>query len=214
MTDHDTDNGKKSDAPVQLRADPLLNNLVTGEFRNPKAQDLVDLVRTETGRRISLDPAVIQDRPIQGHTKMSKVPAWAVLESLARNQYIKGRWIKNGEEYVLVPTYTGPPPPLPPQLPPQLREAMDRAEKGIPPDPDPNSTPSDIGTRIWLTSISVALLAGLCFVVVFWRHRAGDKEAAEGRRPREKSPASDHASQVSGRVAADESPDGGGGSQK
>jgi hypothetical protein len=183
----DPENGKSRDAPMQLRADPLLQKPVTGEFRNPKAQDFVDLVRNETGQRISLAPDVIQDRPIQGDTKISKTPAWAVLENLARNQYIKGRWIKDGDEYVLVPSYTGKPPPLPPQLPPQLRKAMDRAEKGIPPDPDPNAIPpSDTARRIWLTGASTVLLLVLG-AVVFWRHRAGVRAAAEKDKPKEKS---------------------------
>jgi len=180
-----TNNSKSSDALVQLRDEPLLQKPVTGEFRNPKAQDLVDLVRTATGQRISLAPGVIQDRPIQGHTKISKVPAWAVLANLAQNPYIKGRWIKDGEEYILVPTYTGSPPSLPPELPPRLRQAMDRTEKGIPPTPDPNRAPPDVARRIPLTGISLVFLAVFC-VLHFWR-RKSEVRATERSRPKEKS---------------------------
>jgi hypothetical protein len=124
-------------ARVQLRDDPALRKPISGEFRDPKPQDIVDLVRKETGQRLSLDASVIQDRPLQGHTRLSKVPAWAALENLARNQYIKGYWTKRGDEYVLIATYSAKPPPLPPELPPHLRAAMDKAEKGLPPDPPP-----------------------------------------------------------------------------
>jgi len=172
--------------PVQLRAVPLLQKPISGEFRNPKAQDLVDLVRNETGQRISLDPSVIQDRPIQGDTKLSKVPAWAVLENLARNQYIKGRWLKEGEEYLLIPSYSGSPPPMPPQLSPQLRDAMERARKGIPPDPQPDTGPEDTGARrFWMVVLSAFLLAALC-IAIFWPRKAGARFASVEIRKKEK----------------------------
>lgn len=129
--------GQNTNVRVQLRDEPALRKTVSGEFRNPKPQDIVDLVRKETGQRLFVDASVIQDRPLQGHTRLSKVPAWAALENLARNKYIKGYWTKQGEVYVLVATYSDPPPPLPPEPPPHLRAAMERAEKGIPPDPPP-----------------------------------------------------------------------------
>ncbi|HBI46359.1 MAG TPA: hypothetical protein DDY78_26435 [Planctomycetales bacterium] len=176
-TTPDKANGANSGKPMQLRDDPRLQKPVTGAFRAPKAQDIVDLVRNETGAKISLAPSVIQDRPLQGDTKTNKVPAWAVLENLAGNQYIKGHWIKEGEEYVLIPTYAGPPPPLPPQLPPQLQRAMDRAEKGIPPDPPPNAIPDDTGRRIWFIVFTVFLMAVLC-VIFFWQRRADARAAS------------------------------------
>jgi len=122
---------------VQLRDDPALRKPISGEFRDPKPQDIVDLVQKETGQRLSVDASVIQDRPLQGHTRLNKVPAWAALENLAKNQYIKGYWTKRGDEYVLIATYSAPPPPVPPEPPTHLRAAMEKAEKGIPPDPPP-----------------------------------------------------------------------------
>ena len=169
----DKANSKGSDAPIQLRTDPAFQKPIPGEFHSPKAQDLVDLVRNETGQRISLHSSVIQDRAIQGDSKINMVPAWAVLEGLARNQYIKGYWTKRGDEYVLIPTYTGPPPPLPPPISPRLRAAMDRAAKGLPPEVVPGAAPEDTGSRrYWLMGIAIIVVAALCGFV-FWRRKAG-----------------------------------------
>ncbi len=106
---------------VQLHDNPGLQKPISGKFRDPKPQDIVDLVRKETGQRLSLDASVIQDRPLQGHTIFDNIPAWDALEILARNRYIKGYWTKRGEEYVLIPTYSGKPPPVPQEPPPHLR---------------------------------------------------------------------------------------------
>ncbi|HEY7424925.1 MAG TPA: hypothetical protein VH682_11905 [Gemmataceae bacterium] len=153
---------KNNSARVQLRTEPALQRPISGEFHNPKVQDIIDLVRKETGQRLSLDASVIQDRPLQGHTLLSKVPAWAALENLARNQYIKGYWTKRGEKYVLVATYSGTPPPLPSQPPPHLREAMEKAEKGLPPAPPSRTPPEKRRTRrIWWAASS------LTFTVIF-----------------------------------------------
>jgi len=151
-------------ARVQLRDDPALRKPISGEFRDPKPQDIVDLVRKETGQRLSLDASVIQDRPLQGHTLLSKVPAWAALENLARNQYIKGYWTKRGDEYVLIATYSGKPPPVPQEPPPHLRAAMEKAADGLPPDPPPKkylylSIAAGIGAVI---AISLFLLSRWC----------------------------------------------------
>jgi hypothetical protein len=175
-----------SGEPVRLRDEPAFRKPITGEFRAPKAQDIIDLVRKETGQRISLDPSLIQDRPLLGDTKIHGVPAWAVLDNLAKNQYIKGLWTKRGDEYILWATYSGAPPPLPPIIPPHLQRAMDRAEKGLPPDPQPGAAPVNMGReRIWLIVVSAVLLIGLG-VAVFWRRRAKAPAAAEKIRLTEK----------------------------
>lgn len=154
---------------VQPRDVPGFRKLISGEFRNPKPQDLVDLVRRKTGQRISLDASVVQDRPLQGQTCANQVPAYFILESLAQNQYIKGYWIKRGEEYVLIATYSGKPPPLPPQIPPHLRKAMEEAAKNPPPPPSPEPEPYANLTqrRIWW-AVSWLALAVLFVRLFLW----------------------------------------------
>lgn len=158
--------GKNDKARVRLRDQPALRKPISGEFRDPKPQDIVDLVRKGTEQRLSLDASVIQDRPLQGHTLLRGIPAWAALENLAQNQYIKGYWTKRGDEYVLMATYSGKPPPVPPQPPPHLRKAMDRAEKGLPPAP---LLEKPLARRFgWLFVISTTVLFLLLFLVR-WR---------------------------------------------
>lgn len=143
--------------PVNLRTVGELQRMVSGEFIDPTAEVFLAAIRTQTGLRLSLIGSVTSDIPIQGYTKFKDVPAWVILEQLARNKYLQGSWRKVGDEYQLFAAYRGPPPPRPPPVPPKvIADITGEAE--------PSPAPSD-RRLVWLLGVS-ALLAVLAACVL------------------------------------------------
>ncbi len=154
----------------QPRKSEDLQQLVSGKLWNPKAQEIISVLRQETGLNLTLGDSVIQDRPIQGHTVFAKVPAWMVMENLANNKYILGKWQKIGNEYRLEATYSGPPPPIPP-IPPPPVAARIKTSTGLDPTKVNNTEPKDQSFfRLLVIGISLATLFFVIIVILRKRY--------------------------------------------
>ena len=157
---------------VQLRAVPELRKLVSGEFDAPTILEVVASLQGQTGVSLAVDESVIRDRPIQGTTKFREVPAWGVMEQLAHNKYVLGRWRKIGGGYRLFADYKGPPPPFPP-----APLAVQR--------PSDAKSPSEGGVagslRWWLTGGSLVAVAAVAGWFVYRRLRKRAAAPAQRR---------------------------------
>lgn len=160
---------------VDLKTVPELQHEVSGNFPHPTAVELLNVVQENSKLKFSLDKSVIQNRPLQGHTKFQKVPAWAVLRQLAGNRYIQGQWRRVGLELRLYASYSGQPPPLPIELSSKTPESRfgdtvltdDKAQK-------PRNA-YESSNRWFLIGMNVLLLLGVAGFIV-WNMRRAKKQ--------------------------------------
>lgn len=97
-----------------LRNDPRLQTKVSYRFEpSPTAEELLDAIQKATGVPLSLAGQPEKGKLTFATTHAHNVPAWVVMESLALNQIVDGKWEKAREGYVLhgkQMDFTGPPP--------------------------------------------------------------------------------------------------------
>src|SRR5207253_2276796 len=85
-----------------LRKDPRLKAPVNYELPpRPTAEVLLGIVQKATGVPLSLAGQPEKGKLYFGTTHSLNVPAWRIMEILARNQIVDGKWEKAGDGYVL-----------------------------------------------------------------------------------------------------------------
>lgn len=162
---------------VDLRSAAELKTLVSGDFLQPSARDVVESLKAQTGVSLVLDVSVITDRPIQGVTRFANIPAWGVMEQLARNKYVLGKWRRVGAEYRLFATYTGPLPPVPPAVPPAVANAIRKNTPLTTSVPAPEPVQPTGRPILGLTAVGLLLLAllGLGGKYLRWIRKSGGR---------------------------------------
>lgn len=153
---------KPSDNASPHRRDPALQVKLTVDFRAPKAQEIIERLRAETKMDLTLADNINQTRPALGSLSCRNVPAWIILEELAKSKIIQGKWERHGNGYLLTS-------PLPP---PVLAEAN-------PPEP---AGPAKLGLRYFLYALP--LLAIFAILLLIRRRRRSQQAIAASERPK------------------------------
>lgn len=142
----------KPSGKASMRIDPALQVKLTVDFKAPKAQDIVDRLRAETKMDLTLADNIDRERPALGSLSCRNVPAFIIMDELAKSPIIQGKWERNGEGYRLTS-------PLPP---PVLATAS-------PTEPPPLAGPANLGWRYFLFALPVLALLGILLVVRYRR---------------------------------------------
>ena len=161
---------------VNLQTVPELQRIVSGEYMQPTAGELLDNLRRQTGHNLTLDDSVLRDRPIQGYTKCS-----AGLGSDARTGQEQVRAGPLAQDRRRIPSVrhlqgraTAAPRPVPPEV-----EYAIKHNTEVKVDPGPSLPTASRWTAGHVTGIAGGFLLLLAIsAVLLWRLR----RAAVGRR--------------------------------
>ncbi len=93
---------KPSNAASTLRTIPAFQVKLTVDFKAPKAQDIIERLRIATKTDLTLADDINQKYPALGSLSCRNVPAWVIMEDLAKSKRIEGCWEKDGNGYRLV----------------------------------------------------------------------------------------------------------------
>ncbi|HEY7154340.1 MAG TPA: hypothetical protein VH575_10320 [Gemmataceae bacterium] len=90
------------DAPTH-HADPRLRVKVSFDLASPRVDDVLHELRAATKVDLSRADDIQNRYPSHGSLSFRKVPAWQVMDMLAKSKWVEGRWEKEGTGYRLVP---------------------------------------------------------------------------------------------------------------
>ncbi len=141
-----------------LMIDPALQVKLTVDFKAPKAQDIVDRLRAETKMDLTLADNIDRGQPALGSLSCRNVPAWIIMEELAKSKIIQGKWERNGNGYLLTS-------PLPP---PALANADSPSPAGA----------AQLGLQYFLFAIPLAAVFGI-LLLIRYRRRSQQTAAAK-----------------------------------
>jgi hypothetical protein len=108
---------KSSEDVPDLRNIPALQVEITGDFKAPKAQEIVKRLRAETKMDLTLADNINQEEPAFSSLSCHNVPAWKIMNALAKSEIIQGKWERNGKGFRL----TSPLPPVIPKAKPTIQ---------------------------------------------------------------------------------------------
>lgn len=97
-----------SQKPPELKADPKLQAPLSGDLSNLKVRDVMDRLRETTMLSIQLGSGVDGDQIAFPIFQLRNVPAWMVMQQLAKAEQVKGRWEKTDGGYSLVSNSASP----------------------------------------------------------------------------------------------------------
>lgn len=90
---------------ADLRADARLYRPLTVSLSEPTVEDVLEQLREATGVSLSIDSENVETKdPAFFNVRLHNMPAWAVMQRLARSKVVQGRWVEDGEGYQLVGT--------------------------------------------------------------------------------------------------------------
>lgn len=148
---------KPSRAASALRNDPALQVQMTVDFKRPKAQEILERLRDATKMDFTLAEDINQEYPALGSLSCRNVPAWVIMEELAKSKRIEGRWHKDGAGYRLVGN--GKPAVI--------------AEK-----PKERTSEPSVGLRLLLVAVPLILALSLAY---WWIKRREQRTAVRAR---------------------------------
>lgn len=140
-----------------LQNDPALRVMLTVHFKRPKAQDILDRLRTETKVDLVLADNIDREREVLGSLSCQNMPAWLILEQLAKSQIIQGKWERDGNGYRLTS-------PLPPPVPANA-------------EPPPPPGPAKLGFHYFLFALPLIAVFGIVLLI---RYRRRSQKTASG----------------------------------
>lgn len=90
--------------PLDLKTDPRLKVPITKNLKTPKARELLDTLENATGLKFSANEMVETNEEAFGSLSFRNVPAWVVMQEVAKSNAVKGRWEKTDDGYMLIGT--------------------------------------------------------------------------------------------------------------
>jgi hypothetical protein len=98
--------------PSILEDEESLQREITLASHSPTVRELLDSVQRTTHVRLEADPEALENDVPMGQIVVKSVPAWKLLEQIARTQFRNGQWKKTNEGYQLSGTRIQPRVPL------------------------------------------------------------------------------------------------------
>lgn len=90
---------------ADLRADARLYRPLTVSLSEPTVEEVLEQLREATGVSLSIDSDNVETKdPAFFNVRLHNMPAWAVMQQLARSKVVEGKWVEAGEGYQLVGT--------------------------------------------------------------------------------------------------------------
>lgn len=83
-------------------ADPRLRVKVSFDLKAPRVDEVLDELRKVTGVELSRADDIQNQYPAVGSFSYRNVPAWHVMDDLARSKRVEGRWETEGSGYRLI----------------------------------------------------------------------------------------------------------------
>lgn len=96
-----TEPAPPSDAPT-YHADPRLRVKVSFDLKAPLVEDVLHELRQATKVNLSRADDIQNQYAAHGSLSFRSVPAWQVMDTLAKSKRVEGRWEKDGDGYRLV----------------------------------------------------------------------------------------------------------------
>jgi hypothetical protein len=155
---------KQSADGMTLKADPSLQVKITAEFKAPKAHEIVEHLRAETKMDLTLADNINEEKPALGSLVCHNVPAWMIMEELAKSKTIKGQWERSGNGY-------------------RLTSSLPKAVVATTTSPSKQPAPNAMARLLWTYFLSLAPLVVVLAVVLIRRRRQTQQAGAEGEQP-------------------------------
>jgi hypothetical protein len=84
-----------------FRADPRLQVRIDADLHHCPLQDLLDLLSQKANVQLTIDSSLAAETPGLGGTIQRGVPAWKIMEQIAHDFVVDGRWDKTASGYQL-----------------------------------------------------------------------------------------------------------------
>lgn len=147
-----TPTDKRVRAGEAFKTDPALQVKITIQFKSPKVHEIVERLRVETKLELTLADNINEEKPALATLICHNVPAWMIMENLAKSKIIEGQWERYGNGYRLTS-------PLPKPV--------------VKTTPSPSNQPPSKATArlLWTYFLSLAPVFVVLAIVLFRRRR-------------------------------------------
>jgi hypothetical protein len=90
---------------TKLFSDPRLQQKITLDLKTPTVGEVLRSLRETTKLTLTVDERNVDQRgPAFGSLSLRNMPAWSVMEQLAKSKAVQGYWVKTDDGYRLVGT--------------------------------------------------------------------------------------------------------------
>ncbi len=88
-----------------LRSDARLYARLSADLSAPTVEEVLEELQRVTRVTLTIDPRNVETKdPAFFAVRLHNMPAWSVMQRLARSKVVRGYWVKDGDGYQLVGT--------------------------------------------------------------------------------------------------------------